>query len=323
MKKELVCEQRDGFWFYSIFCYKGALLKKEALFIDDSDTEKYVKYANEKKCNQVAIYVYNSNLNSLDFLNSMDSIEYLAIIGDARNLDCSPLYALKNLHYLVFSHPGELYLDRIEGLEFFSTSECENVKYVGKVPSLRTLSLESSTSKKSYADLSVLSELQSLEVLRLHGLGLVSLKGVGQFRRLKVLDLDGLKTLIDIENLSNIKLSLTSLRIYDCNQIENFESIASLRCLRFLSLDNMDHVPNLDFIAPLASLKTFISSNSNFVDANLTNLEKIETVVVFPIRKKYFVSSTEGAKRFKQREDFPLNRNLGEEEIEPWRRISY
>lgn len=323
MKKELVCEQRGEFWFYSIFCYKGSLLKKEALYIDDSDTNKYVKYINENKCNKVAIYICNSNLESLEFLHSINCIEYLAIIGDARNIDCSPVYSLNNLRYLIFDQPRELYLDKFKKLEFFSTNGLSHVRNVEQSVSLRTLSLGSAFERTEYEDLSAFSELKSLEVLCLRDLDLVSLKGIGQFARLKVLEIDGLKKLRIIESIIQLKSTLTSLRIYDCNRIQSLDSIASLRYLRFLSLDNLKHIPNLDFIASLPSLKTFISSDSTIVDGNMTNLERIATVVVLPSRKSYYVADKGETKRYKQKDLFLRDRDLGEEEVEQWRRISY
>lgn len=323
MKKELVCSQKDGFWFHSIFHYQGAALSKDAIMIDEGNIEKYVSYINKDKIEKVIIDLQNSSLESLSFLNEIKHIKYLTIWGDGK-IDNSPIYMLENLLFLEILNPSELYLDRVKGLQFFSTNNIKNIKNINKCITLRTLKLiDNGMSNCELNDLNVLTNLKSLQVLSLTGFSLNSLKGIKFLNNLKVLVLNNLKKLTTIDDLVDLRSSLTSLRIFNCKKINNFDILSSLENLQFLSMDNLAPISSLDFVNFLHKLKTFISNNTKIIDENLTVLTNIENVIITPVCKGYFAFKNGKNIKYVQ-QTIPYNKRiLGDEDIELWRRIGY
>lgn len=323
MKKELVCREKDGFWFYSIFHYQGAALSKEAIIIDEKNTDRFVSYINKEKIDKIIIDLLNCELNSLSFLNEIKHVKYLTIWGDGE-IDNSPIYELENLLFLEILNPSELYLDRVRGLQFFSTNKICNVRNIDKVMTLKTLKLiNPNRDNCDLNDLSLLNNLKSIEILSLSGYGLYSLKGINHLTNLKVLVLNDLKRLINIDDLVDLKSSLTSLRIFNCKKIERFDILSNLENLQFLSMDKLSPIFNLHFINFLHKLKTFISSNTQIIDGNLSVLANIETVIVTPIKNGYHMYKQGKKIKFMQKETPYNKRHFGDEEIDIWRRISY
>lgn len=323
MKKELVCSQKDGFWFHSIFHYQGAALSKEAIIIDESNTDKFVSYINKEKIDKVIIDLQNSSLDSLSFLNKINHIKYLTIWSDGK-IDNSPIYELENLLFLEILNPSDLHLDRVKGLQFFSTNNINCIKNMDKAITIKTLKLVDNNMKIcELNDLKMLMNLKSLQILSLTGFNLNSLKGINCLSNLKVLVLNNLKELRTIDDLIDLRLSLTSLRVFNCKKIENFDILSSLGKLQFLSMDNLAPISSLNFINSLYNLNTFISSNTQIVDEDLSILTNIENVIILPVKKGYHVFKYGEKVNFTQKE-IPYNkRYLGDDEIELWRRISY
>lgn len=105
--------------------------------------------------------------------------------------------------------------------------------------------------------------------------------------------------------------------------IQNFDVIYTLNNLKFLSLDRMNSIPNINFINSLINLNTFISANSKIIDGNITPLLDIEESVLMPIRKNYYTIKQGEEVKLKDGELPYGNRDLGDNDIELWRRISY
>jgi Leucine-rich repeat (LRR) protein len=311
--------EKDGFYFDSIFNYKGALWHKEAICIFDNDIDKYVRYISKEKIDKVIIK-RESNIQSLDFLCKIPHIKYLCIAGD---IDYSPLYNLKHLKLLSISGSREIYVDKIEGLESFSTFYPGNVKGIDKAVSLKSLNLVEDYNLSKFINLDFLSNLINLDTLYLSNINLTTLEGIENLKNLKVLTLEDMNKLETIKHLTSLSSHLKSLRIESCNKIKDFDSIRELSELVFLCIDYVRLVPNLEFISKLKHLSTFISDSSNFIDGNLTPLTNIEHAYVYPIRKHYYFIKQNENKKAKEADFKYGERKMGDEEIELWRRIAY
>lgn len=323
MKKELMCKEKDGFWFCSIFHYQGASLSKDAIIIDENSTDKFVSYINKKRIDKIIIDSFNCDLDSLSFLNKIKHVKYITVLGNGV-IDISPIYDLENLLFLEILNPSDLYLDKVRGLQFFSTNKVCNIKNIDKAVTLKTLKLiDPINDNCNLNDLDILKNLKSLEILSLTGYGLNSLKGINHLTNLKVLVLNDLKKLTNIDDLVDLKSSLTSLRIFNCKKIEKYDTLSNLENLKFLSMDKLSPITNLHFINSLHKLKTFISKNTQIIDGNISVLTKVETAIVTPVKNAYHVLDQGKMIKFRQRE-MPYNKRCyGDEEIEIWRRISY
>lgn len=322
MKKELVCEKKDDFWFYSIFSYKGAALSKDAIIIDEKDTDKFVAYINKEKIDKVIVDLWNSGIESLSFLKEIDHIKYLDIWGNGV-IDNTPIYELNNLKFLGISRPSELYIDRVKGLEFFSTSEVDKIKNIEHATTLKSLRIYDNVNKNHYHNLKFLSNLINLDTLFLGGFNITTLEGIEKLNNLKVLIVEDMKMLKSIYHLTSLSSSLKNLRIYNCNKISDFDVIRVLRELIFLRIDSVKLVLNVEFITDLKKLYSFVSVSSNFIDGNLTPLTRVEHAIVYPIRKHYFINKNNENKKVKDTDFKYGERKMGDEEIELWRRIAY
>ncbi len=312
--------EKDGFLFDSIFDYKGALLNKEAIYVIDNDTNKYIEYINKKNINKVIIDIGKSNIESLNFLFEIPHIKYLYIVGD---IDYSPLYQLKKLKYLGISGSNEIYVNKIEGLESFTTAYPNNAKGIDEAKSLKSLELVGFYSTGNFKNLNILKNLNNIDTLLLGNINITTLEGIENLKNLKVIILEDMKKLETIEHLSFLGSNLKSLRIENCNKIKDFDSIKDLSELVFLCIDRVKLVPNLEFISNLKNLKSFVSDSSNVIDGNLTPLIYLEHVVIYPIRKHYFIVKQNENKKAKDCDFQYGERKMGDEEIELWRRIAY
>lgn len=312
--------EKDGFLFSSIFNYTGAALNKEAIYITDNDTNKYIEYINKNNINKVIIDIGKSNIESLDFLMNIPYIQFLQIRG---NIDYSPLYKLQHLKLLSISGSNEIYVDKINGLESFSTAYPNNVKGVDAAKSLKSLKLVGFYSPGNFKNLNFLTRLNNLDTLILGNINISNLEGIQYLINLKVLILENMKKLENISHLSYLSNSLKNLRIESCNKIKDFDVIKYLQVLEFLSIDRVRLVPNLDFVSSLNNLKSFVSNSSNFIDGNLTNLLNVNHVVVYPMRNHYYIIKQNEKLKAKDTDFNYGDRKMGDEDIELWRRIAY
>lgn len=322
MKKDLVCSKKDGFYFYSIFKYKGAALNHDAIIIDETSTDKFVEYINERKINKVIIDLFKCEFSNLDFLININFIEYLVIWGDGV-MDFTPLYCLNSLKFLELVRPSQIYLDKFLKLEFFSTNDVSKVYNIDKTTSLKTLMLNDSIHKTKIYDLLFLKNLCKLDSLYLYGINLTSLNGIEKLTNIKLIVLDDLKKLEDISQIEHLQNSLTSLRVSNCTKLSNIKIISTLKHLRFLAIDNMTNIEDLDFINHLKELNTFISYKTNIINGDLTPCNNVKTVVFNPIRMHYHTMSNGVIKQYMQKDVFSEYYDFGDDKIEKWRRVKY
>ncbi len=90
MNKELVCEKRDGYWFYSIFQYQGGALIKEAIIIDTKDNDRQIDYIKQKGIDKVIIDQWSGEIDSFDFIKDLPNIKYLVIWGNGKTDNTQP-----------------------------------------------------------------------------------------------------------------------------------------------------------------------------------------------------------------------------------------
>lgn len=313
--------EKDGYYFDSIFHYKGALLNKDAIYIFENNISKYIDYINENQIEKVILDLNKCKIESLQFLLNIPNIKYLKIIGDC--VDFNPLYQLKQLKLLTITGSNDIHIYRIEGLESFSTLYPNNVKGLDMAKSLKSLKLVDGYNTSNLHNLYFLSNLEKLDTLFLGNLNITTLEGLENLKNLKVLILENMKKLESINQLSGIKNKLKNLRIENCNKIQDFNSIKYLSELVFLSISRVKLVPNIEFIKCLKKLSTFVSDGSNVIDGNLTSLINLNHVVVYPIRKHYYIEKQNENRKAKETDFKYGDRIMGDEDIELWRRIQY
>lgn len=321
MNKKLICEQRDGFWYTSIFHYQGASLIKEAVFIDDDDDlHKTLKLIKESKVTKVVVNLWSDKINSLEFLYNISHIKYLTVLSK-ENIDNQPVYGLKKLKFLNIVNHNELDLNRLPKLQFLATNRPEKIINLDQHKNLVSLKMIDTNNKIKSKNLDFLENLKSLKVLYLDGFDNTSIDCIQSLDKLKVLYLCNMKKLNNISAISKLRLSLTRLSIVRCNNILNLSSIGDLDLLEYLSINEIREVESLSFIKPISSLVTFIFTDGTVLDNDMSYLIGIPDVFVYPMKKSYFIDKNDGFKKPKFISGDYKSRISGNESIELWLRI--
>lgn len=301
----------DGFYI------KKPISDKAEIVIYEQDTDKYVKYINTHNIESIIVHVVEGGVDSLDFLLDLLEVKHLFING---KLDCSPIYKLKKLKSLCINGESEIRLDKIEGLEYFSTSNPDFIIINKEISSLKTLIISSQDIKSNIKDLQYFKYLNNLDTLVLEFTSIQSLNGIGFLKNLKFLTLSYNRKLFNIDALSEIN-SLKHIKIEHCNNVQKLDSIGQHKELIYLGLNYMKKIQSIQFISKLKNLKSFVLIESNVIDGDMTSIINLQEAAVLQIRKHYY-KMIKGDKVKVKESDFSYgDRDWGDEDIDAWRRL--
>lgn len=295
-----------------------------ALVICDKP-EKYFDYVKQKAISKLIVDVKTSDANNLEFLQYMPTIEHLWVYG---NIDIDYIYKHKMLKQFTVPtrYEGIIEIDKIPGLESFSTRLPEKVCGWDNCPTLKSLYLNGYGSNKAkirklFEDLSILKNLNSLDVLVLSNMSIKSLAGIEGLRNLKVLRLEQNSNFYDLSAISAVKETLTQLSIVWCPKIEDFEPIHTLSELRFLMIEKNKHIKRLD-LSKFPKLSYLGLVDCVFEDGNLTGVTELDYVPILPLKQNLYIIK-DGEKIQLKDNMIPYNTfDAGEDSIERWRRSS-
>lgn len=320
MKKELVCSKIDGFWFDSIFMYQGANKNHEAIIIDDVDTTRFTEYIKKNKIDKVIIDMWDSNIESLEFVSEIKDIKFLKVKGQI-DINYSPLYKLSNLRYIEILAPNDFDVSKFKNLEFLSTNRPSGIKGINDVKKLTTLKLLDTYHEFHLTDLSFLKSNKSIEVLELRLSSIKSLNGLNPHSKLRSLSLEFMNGLKDITDLKCFSNNLTRLLIYKCNNIQELNIIGSLRELEYLHISDMKSIDSIKYLSNNNKLKTCKLSNSLIIDGDLTPLKGLSSVVVLPMKRHYHFKNNDKIEKPYFRIEHYTGMHDGYSGIPLWKRI--
>lgn len=320
MKKELTCIKRDGFWFDSIFQYKGAALVKEAIIIDEVDTDRFIEYINKNRLDKVIIDLFNSGIQSLEFVKKIKSVKYLSLWGNGK-VDNSPLYELENIKFLNLVNHKPIDVSKFKRLEFLSSNTFENIINLDKSENLKALSIGSAMNRFKSTDLSFVSNLSDLAVIDIADINLHSLEGLERLENIKFISLTNLKSLRSLDVFELNKLNVTGLKIYNCKNINDLSKIGFLDKLQYLSLAKMGKIETISFLKKCLCIENVVIVETMVNDNDLTALLKCNDVALYPLKREYFIrdKNTEKKTDFKSRTSEYLN--YGNDSVPEWLRI--
>lgn len=310
-------DKYSGFEFGSIFHYRGALLKYEAIVITESNVSKYIEFINAHEIDKIIIDVKASRLLDLSFLKETPHVKYLKILGD---IDYSTLYELKEIKSLEINGLNEIDVSKIEGLQVLISNYPSRLKNLNLAKTLKSLWLYGYGDTKYYQDFSSIKELKQLDTLYLRNIKCTSLDGIESLNNLKVLLLINNLELSNIEAISRLNFSLKHLEIENCRRINNIECLSALEQLIYLRLQKFLYIPSLSFLKSLGNLRTFLLFESNVIDGNMSPIIELETQGVLPIRNHFFYYKNGEAIKFTDDYKNFGKRTRGDLEIELWRR---
>ncbi len=252
----------------------------------------------------------------IEFITECPSLKYISITpsDDAgNNFDYSPLYRMPQIKSLFcatvygkhFELTASVDYSKIKGLEDVSISGAGHKNY-NTIESLKDLGI-SQYKDTDLAKMFCSSVLDSLMIIQCR---IKTLNGIQKSKNMQCLSLYYNRSLSDISALSEVKDTLTSLRIENCPKIEDFSVLAELENLEFLDLRGSNSLPSLDFLKSMRNLKTFVF-DVNVLDGDLSLCKDLS-----------FVRSLKNRKHYNLRDDdLPKGEFVyGNEGIDPWRR---
>lgn len=322
-KLEWLFKKKDDFYFDRVKLGNELIEEEDYALVLCDDYKRYVKYVNENNIDKLIVEVRTSNITNLKFLKDMPTIEHLWVYGD---IDIDYVYKHKKLKR--FSHPtqykGIIEIDKINGLESFSTWLPENVMGWDNCPNLKSLYINGYSAnkpkiRKLFKDLTVLKNLKSLDVLMVSNMSLKTLDGIEGLKNLKVLRLQQNSTFHDLSAIRGVKGTLQQLRLEWCPKIEDFDPIHDLHELRFLLIDKNKHIKKLD-LSKFPYLSYLGLVDCVFEDGDLTGVTELDYVPILPLKRNLYIIK-DGEKVQLKENMIPYgNFDAGESTIERWRR---
>lgn len=254
----------DGFQF----------LDKEAIAIEQDRIEEYLKYIIEKQIKSIYLCNLYFRDDKIDFLEKVDFIEKLLITSTGIK-DFSTLQRLKNLKVLSITEPeATVDLNGMDNLVELGIDMKKQVKGISSLKNLKVLRIYKFNPKGK--DCNELSELESLEELKITGSNIESFRGLNSLVHLKKMELTYLRKMNYIDELDNLSSSLRILEFDCCKKIINHEYVSCLSNLEKLAFNECGEMSSIQFIEQLKNLKSFVFLKTKVRDGNLEPCEKLE-----------------------------------------------
>lgn len=309
--------QIDGFDYvpilYPFNCCAAIRISEGGHTIDE-----YVRYINENQIEQAEIV-----LSDLYFLSECPSLKYLKIHSPRTDtvMDYSPLYQhalIKHLQCLntfcltegkPMSHIEKIDYSRIYGLESLSVTSGPASIHYQDISTLKSLNIGGYRDKSG--SLQELFCSRNLDTLSLRECREYTLDGIENSDHLQCLYISYNRMLKDISALKKVKNTLKALRIINCPKIKDFTVLEELDNLELLEISGSNILPNIEFIAHMKNLKTFVFDIS-IADGDLSNCLRLSYAHCGKNKRHYNVAAQELPKG----EYFRGNDNL-----DIWRRI--
>lgn len=243
----------------------------------------YVQFA---KLNRVTHIWLTSHLGPLQlrdcaFLESLPDVEHVSIDDGVEPLqDISGLFSLTNLRSLgLHNVPHGFALDQFPLLTEYRGPWSRYLSGLPNCNRLEVLLLTHIGSKiKTIEQLELPNGLVELD-LRISSM--VSLEGLDNLKRLKVLALYRFSKLTDISAISGLAKSLVALELSDCIRIHDFQAIERLKHLKKLIISRCKEMQSLSFVRGLTNLEMMTFLKTTVLDGDLSpllSLSKLEHV---------------------------------------------
>lgn len=249
---------------------------EKVIFKDPAAINESVEYIN--KHNIKHIDVLDFDYTDVNFLKECPGIERLDLLNHFIK-DLSGIYSLRNLRILSINETttkDEFRIGELKSLEEVYGQLPRKTAGLSGLNNLKTVQIWSYKPKAK--NLTELSRLISLKELIITQSNLVTLEGIQGLEYLQMLQLNYLRSLIDVNALREVKAPLIDLEFESCNKVEDFSPIGELKQLEQLKLINCGDIPSICFAENLPKLNTFVFPDTHVQDGDLSVCESIEEV---------------------------------------------
>ncbi|MBK7652583.1 MAG: hypothetical protein IPJ20_20125, partial [Flammeovirgaceae bacterium] len=200
---------KDGF---SLFREKKGLnsILGDTLIVDNHNENELKSFIKKNSIRGVRIIPSYYNVQNLDFLNELNFIEGVYIVGN-ENFDLTPLYALTNLRVLgIEKISTTLDFGRFPNLEVYGSQYSKNILNLKECTKLFWLWLDNYKEDDLYA----IETFTKLKFLTLYKTSIISLLGIKEFKQLEVLSIDTANKLESLNGFTEANKILEKIDIY-------------------------------------------------------------------------------------------------------------
>jgi hypothetical protein len=228
-----------------------------------------------------------SGLSDLSFLKDFPDLLFLEIDGHKQHIDPRHLDGLANLRGLKISTAiGGVDFSCFPELEVFWGDWHPDNRGIARCHELRRLNI--SHYNPPSRDLAEFAGLVRLEDLGLVQTNIASLAGIEALEDVRSLDIAYAPKLESLAALAN-HASLREIDFETVKQIQSYEPLAKIPCLRRLLLFKCASMPDLQWIAGLQHLDFFTFVETNVTDGDLSPLLKLPRLrVAGTLGKKHY-----------------------------------
>ena len=244
------------------------------IVVESGRLKEYVDYI--KVNNVEKMYVCDLYFNSvdLDFLKELTSIKEINI--NSRYItNANGMYALKDLKKLTINDIRR----EVDILEFpklttlYVNLECniQNISFNNNITSLGVRLYKSKS--KTFEEY---QKLNNLAELRLTQTNLKDLSGIKNLTKLKYIELNYNRSLLDISELAECK-NLEEIQMSNCKKIHNLtQTLENIPTLKKIILSDCGEIQNLEFVKKLPNLKFISFVGTKVISGDLNPIVGLE-----------------------------------------------
>ena len=254
-------------------------LNSDIIRIESSRLEEYISYINQNKINKLNITDQIGNIKlyelpDLYFLVQCPNIEELNIQSN-RIENYTGIYNLSKLLTLSIDDPlNKIDLLLLPSLQTLRASYNENLQDFTKCEKLKELLLIGYRVK--IANLSHFQSLSNIETLTLTQTNLQNLSGIKNLTKLKYIELNYNRSLLDISELAECK-NLEKIQMSNCKKIHNLtQTLENIPTLKKIILSDCGEIQNLEFVKKLPNLKFISFVGTKVISGDLNPIVGLE-----------------------------------------------
>jgi len=248
------------------------------LNVSSENLTETVAYIKQKDIRNFELNDCNGyELSDISFLNEIaESVEGLIVIG--KNISLKGIENYHNLKMLNITdeHSLPVNFTNFKKLERCSILWHNNISNLSACKMLRELNIKKL--KLSGAGKNILYETNNIHRLTLIQSKLDNLDFIKTYMNIRSLELYYMPKIRDIDTISYCSKTLEKLVLDNCRNIQDYDSIKSLKKIEYLMLNNNKEIESLAFIKDLQNLKHLSFVGTNVLDGNISICKAINYV---------------------------------------------
>lgn len=234
--------------------------------------EEYLDFYHNNKDIHFRIALHPSqNKECLDFLSDFKNLKDVSFSKYfSQDIDLSNFLKINSIEKLRLHKLNKpIDLSNLIKLKYLDIEWSKNIEGLRNCKELVQLVLWHFNPKsKGFSDI---YDIPNLQHLTLYHSNIQNLNGITKFNKLKILELDYMKNLIDVSSLIHLKSHLKELILDHCKKVKDFSILTELKNLTLLGFCHCGDIPDIKFIKYLKNLEILAFESTNIIDGDLSS----------------------------------------------------